>query len=85
MASQANNTRAARANHFQLGAATESQFTQPLHVVRTTDDLRDRLFKEAAALEKELQMLREGGISEEALAVFRRLYPQFKRILKWED
>lgn len=53
-------------------------------MVRLTEE-RTRLFREAAEFEKELEALREAGVSEEGIATFRRLYPRFKKIFKWED
>ena len=53
---------------------------------RSIDAERQRLlFEQAAALERELDDLREKGIGEEGIAVFRRLYPRFKAIFKWEE
>ena len=53
---------------------------------RSTDaERREKLFQEAAALERELDDLREKGVGEEGIAAFRRLYPQFKAIFKWEE
>ena len=50
----------------------------------TAEDQK-RQFADAVRLEKELDFLREGGVSEEGLATFRRLHPVFKRIFKWEE
>ncbi len=43
------------------------------------------LWKEAADLERQLDELREKGVTEEGIAVFRRLYPVFQKIFKREE